>query len=80
MEVTCAVDGCGWAWWLDALDPTLPDGPFLCADHGGPKSPPGPWPKATGDGDMERLRAKIASMSGDELRDLWERLQEVGDE
>jgi hypothetical protein len=22
-----------WCFWVDALDPRLPDGPFLCWDH-----------------------------------------------
>lgn len=22
-----------WMFWVDALDPRLPDGPFLCWDH-----------------------------------------------
>jgi hypothetical protein len=24
-----------WCFWVDALDPRLPDGPFLCPDHDG---------------------------------------------
>lgn len=33
VEVECSVPGCGWSFWVDALDPSLPDGPFLCAEH-----------------------------------------------
>lgn len=33
VEVRCQVAGCGWAWWVDPLDPLLPDGPFLCHEH-----------------------------------------------
>lgn len=28
VEVRC--HKCGWAFWVDCLDPLLPDGPFLC--------------------------------------------------
>jgi len=28
VEVQCTV--CGWWYWLDPLDPKLPDGPFIC--------------------------------------------------
>ena len=27
VEVDCS---CGWSFWVDALDPSLPDGPFAC--------------------------------------------------
>lgn len=27
VEVTCQ---CGWSFWIDPLDPLLPDGPFEC--------------------------------------------------
>lgn len=30
VEVKCSAPDCGWCFWLDALDPSLPDGPFLC--------------------------------------------------
>lgn len=26
-------DGGAWYFWVDALDPRLPDGPFLCSAH-----------------------------------------------
>lgn len=32
VEVRCGYPGCGSAWWLDPLDPRLPDGPFDCGD------------------------------------------------
>jgi len=25
-------DGSQWAFWVDCLDPRLPDGPFICDD------------------------------------------------
>ena len=28
VEVTC--DLCDWSFWVDSLDPSLPEGPFLC--------------------------------------------------
>lgn len=31
VEVTCQTPDCGWTWWLSPLDPSLPDGPFLCS-------------------------------------------------
>jgi hypothetical protein len=34
VEVTCR---CGMAFWISALDPRLPDGPFLCPDCSGEK-------------------------------------------
>lgn len=33
VEVACSVPGCGWCFWVDALDERLPDGPFLCGEH-----------------------------------------------
>jgi len=27
VQVECP---CGWSFWLDSLDPCLPDGPFEC--------------------------------------------------
>lgn len=33
VEVECAVEGCGWRWWLHHSDPLVPDGPFRCAVH-----------------------------------------------
>jgi hypothetical protein len=34
VEVQCSYPGCGWCWWVDPLDPRLPDGPWDCgADH-----------------------------------------------
>jgi hypothetical protein len=34
VQVICSVAGCGWALWLDPLDPRLPAGPFDCGnDH-----------------------------------------------
>lgn len=34
VEVTCDHAGCGWSWWVDALDPLLPLGPWDCGqDH-----------------------------------------------
>ena len=45
VTVPCSHPDCGpsgdsgpWCFWVDALDPRLPDGPFLCPDHDG--SPP----------------------------------------
>ncbi len=32
VEVRCSYPGCGIAWWVDPLDPILPDGPFDCGD------------------------------------------------
>jgi len=32
VEVQCSHADCGIAWWLDPLDPRLPDGPFDCGD------------------------------------------------
>lgn len=34
VEVKCSK--CGWSFWLDALHPSLPDGPFICmsCEHG----------------------------------------------
>jgi hypothetical protein len=29
VEVHCS-NGCGWDFWVDSLDPRLPDGPFIC--------------------------------------------------
>jgi hypothetical protein len=31
--VDCSNPGCEWSFWVDATDPRLPDGPFLCPDH-----------------------------------------------
>jgi len=38
--VPCSHPDCGpsgdsgaWHFWIDCLDPRLPDGPFLCHDH-----------------------------------------------
>lgn len=40
VEVTCTQ--CGyWSFWIDALDPRLPDGPFLCSDCDGSGAKPG---------------------------------------
>ena len=39
VQVSCAHPDCGsdgsgpWMHWVDALDPRLPDGPFLCHEH-----------------------------------------------
>lgn len=34
VEVVCDVPGCRWSFWVGALDPRLPGGPFDCgADH-----------------------------------------------
>lgn len=34
VEVQCSHSGCGWCWWVDPLDPRLPNGPFDCGeDH-----------------------------------------------
>lgn len=30
VAVLCSTPGCSWTLWVDALDPTLPDGPFVC--------------------------------------------------
>jgi len=30
VEVKCSHSGCNTYWWIDCLDPRLPDGPFLC--------------------------------------------------
>jgi hypothetical protein len=37
VEVHCQGEGCQWSWWVDALDPSLPDGPFLCDEHAPPE-------------------------------------------
>lgn len=34
VEVPCSFPGCGWNFWVGALDPRLPDGPFICEMHG----------------------------------------------
>lgn len=39
VQVKCSAPECTWEFWVDALDPRLPDGPFLCSDHDG-SSPP----------------------------------------
>lgn len=32
--VKCSHPTCGWTFWVEALDPRLPDGPFICgANH-----------------------------------------------
>jgi hypothetical protein len=52
VTVPCAhpecTDGAGRTWhhWVDALDPRLPGGPFLCWDHD-PKTAGIPMTKAT---------------------------------
>lgn len=33
VQVPCSVPGCEWEFWVEALDPRLPNGPFLCAEH-----------------------------------------------
>jgi len=36
VQVPCSHPDCvsgGWEFWVDALDPRLPDGPFLCVEH-----------------------------------------------
>jgi hypothetical protein len=33
VEVACSYPGCGWHWWIDPLDPRLPEGPFDCGDN-----------------------------------------------
>lgn len=30
VEVECSKPDCGWSFWVEALDPRLPGGPFLC--------------------------------------------------
>jgi hypothetical protein len=35
VEVRCGYPDCGVCWWLDPLDPRLPDGPFDCGDDHG---------------------------------------------
>lgn len=32
VEVRCSTPGCGNVWWVDPLDPRLPEGPFDCGD------------------------------------------------
>lgn len=36
VEVTCS---CGWTFWIDPLDPRLPDGPFPCSTCRGEDGP-----------------------------------------
>jgi hypothetical protein len=33
VQVKCSHPGCGWQFWLGALDPLLPNGPFWCFEH-----------------------------------------------
>lgn len=33
VQMPCAAHGCGWHFWVDALDERLPDGPFMCEAH-----------------------------------------------
>ena len=33
VQVKCSEPSCRWEFWVDALDPRLPDGPFLCHEH-----------------------------------------------
>jgi hypothetical protein len=33
VQVLCSVPGCGWEFWIEALHPSLPGGPFYCAEH-----------------------------------------------
>lgn len=39
VEVACSAADCPWAFWVDALDPRLPTGPFFCVQHD-PAGPP----------------------------------------
>ncbi len=34
VQVECS-KGCGWSFWVGALDPRLPAGPFICATCSG---------------------------------------------
>ena len=61
VEVQCSHPECGWSFWIDALDPRLPDGPFFCGEH---------------DKDLAaKLRDRIAKMSDAEVVRLWDRLK-----
>lgn len=31
VQVACATPECKWEFWVDALHPELPDGPFICS-------------------------------------------------
>jgi len=44
VEVMC--HKCGWAFWIDCLDPLLPDGPYVC--HCCSRGGLGPVPKGEG--------------------------------
>lgn len=33
VQVQCSHPGCGWSFWLEALDQRLPDGPFDCGTN-----------------------------------------------
>jgi hypothetical protein len=37
VQVRCSFPGCEWEFWVDCLDPRLPDGPFYCSEHDGPE-------------------------------------------
>lgn len=39
IEVQCTAPDCRWRFWIEALDPRLPAGPFLCQEHD-----PEAWP------------------------------------
>ncbi len=30
VEVDCGIPECEWSFWIEATDPRLPDGPFIC--------------------------------------------------
>jgi len=35
VQVKCSAPDCEWEFWVDCLDPKLPEGPFLCSEHDG---------------------------------------------
>lgn len=49
VEVRCSIEGCGWAWWCDPLDPRLDGRKLFCgvihsSVDGSPISEPEPIP------------------------------------
>lgn len=49
VQVACSC-GCRWEWWVDALDPRLPDGPFfLDGCSAACVTEPCPWGASTSD-------------------------------
>lgn len=47
VEVECS-KGCGWSFWVEALDPRLPDGPFICDSCTGQHGPVAVHPGGAG--------------------------------